>query len=73
MPRTDAHNSLPPVLLTIDEACRALRISRSKGYDLISQGKLPVVKLGDSPKAGMRLRPEDLVDFAERNVRRRSR
>jgi excisionase family DNA binding protein len=56
------------ILLTILEAQQATGISRSKLYDLISRGKIPVVKIGDGTRGGVRLRPEDLEEFAAANL-----
>ena len=55
-------------LLTVPEACKSLGISRATLYSLISQKRLQVVKIGPGAKAGVRFRPQDLDDFAERHV-----
>ena len=59
---------VPKILLTISEAVLATGMSRSKIYDLISRGKLPVVKIGNGRSGGVRIRPGDLVAFAEENL-----
>lgn len=40
--------SAAPLAATVDEAARLLRISRSKMYALIRQGKIPSVRIGTS-------------------------
>ena len=42
-PRTDAQQ---PMLLTVTEAARLLRISRNLCYELIAQKQLPHIRLG---------------------------
>ena len=37
-----------PILIRVPEAARILGISRSKAYELINDGRLPVVRLGMS-------------------------
>ena len=38
----------PPLLLTAEEAARALRVGRSKVYELMRSGALRSVKIGGS-------------------------
>ena len=57
------------VLMTVGEACASLGVSRSKLYDLISRGMIKTVKLSSGPKAGVRLRPEDLRDYARKQAK----
>ena len=57
------------VLMTVGEACASLGVSRSKLYDLISRGLIKPVKLSSGPKAGVRLRPEDLRDYAKKQAK----
>jgi excisionase family DNA binding protein len=47
-----------PALLTIDEVCSMLRLSRRSVYRKIGAGELPVIRLGDGPSAHLRV-PED--------------
>jgi excisionase family DNA binding protein len=35
-----------PVVLTVEEAARVLRISRSAAYRAVKSGELPVVRIG---------------------------
>ena len=37
-----------PVLLTVEEVARVLKISRGKAYSMAQTGELPVVKMGRS-------------------------
>ncbi len=39
-------NGPEPVVLTVREAARLLRISRHLAYDLVHQGRLPSIRLG---------------------------
>ena len=55
-------------LLTVPEACESLGVSRSKLYDLVSRGLIKTVKLSSGLKAGVRLRPEDLRDYAKKQA-----
>jgi excisionase family DNA binding protein len=38
----------PPLLLTVEEAARELRLSRSKVYELMSAGEIKSVTIGRS-------------------------
>ena len=38
--------TITPLLLTVEEAADALRISRSKAYEEVASGRLPSVKIG---------------------------
>ena len=44
------------VLMTIPQVVQALRLSRTKVYDLINSGQLPVIRIGRS----VRVRSTDL-------------
>jgi excisionase family DNA binding protein len=48
------------VLLTVEEVARALRIGRSRVFDLIKSGELASVKIGHS----RRVSPDAVRDFA---------
>ncbi len=61
-------SAIPKLLLTVPQACQSLSISRSKLYDLISQRKIPFVKLGRGRSGGVRFRPEDLQQFAQKHL-----
>lgn len=37
-----------PLLLTVEEASRALRIGRSRMYEMIGRNELPVIRIGKS-------------------------
>ena len=63
---------VPRVLLRIPEAAEAIGVGRSTLYDLISRGVLPVVKLGKSRASGVRIRPQDLEEFARSNLKQPS-
>ncbi|HYF93115.1 MAG TPA: helix-turn-helix domain-containing protein [Symbiobacteriaceae bacterium] len=41
-------NSVEPMLLTVPEVALALRIARSRAYELVAQGVFPSVKIGKS-------------------------
>ena len=56
------------ILLNVNQACQALEVSRSTLYELIAKGELKVVKLGGRQKSGVRLRPQDLQEFANRRA-----
>jgi len=55
----EARDSLPPLLLTPDEAAVVLRVGKSKVYDLMRSGALRSVKLGGS----RRISATALADF----------
>jgi len=54
--------------LRIPEAADTLGVSRSKLYALISEGKLPVIRLG----ASMRIPAEGLRDWVRRQTKVRT-
>ena len=45
---TAATTGVPPLLLSVNEAARVLQIGRSKLYELLAAGELPVVRIGRS-------------------------
>ncbi len=67
---TNEKREVERALLTVAEACESLGVSRSKLYDLVSRGQIKRVKLSHGPKAGVRFRPADLIDFAKRQAQR---
>ena len=60
---------IPKILLTYREAAQCTGLSVATIESLVSQGKLPVVKIGKSA----RFRLEDLRKFAEQNLIRKNR
>lgn len=62
---------IEPLLLTVQEACDALRISRTSLYYLVKDGRLRGVRLCTVGQNFARLyfRPEDLRAFVERQAR----
>jgi hypothetical protein len=48
-------------LYTVQEAAKALGMSRSKVYGLMNEGELHSVKIGGS----RRLRKQDLIDYVD--------
>jgi excisionase family DNA binding protein len=56
-------------LLSVREARDVLGISAAMFYKLVSQGELPVVKLGERTL----FRPSDIDELVERSVRKPSR
>jgi excisionase family DNA binding protein len=52
-------------LLKAEEVPEILNISRSFAYLLMQSGQIPTVRLGKA----CRVRPEDLVDYIEKNTR----
>ena len=59
--------SYKPHLLKAEEVAKYLNVSRSFVYRLIQKGIIPSVYLGKS----RRVRPEDLDNFIEQNIRSR--
>ena len=59
------------IMLQIPEAARRFQCSRAKLYDLISDGLIPVVKLGPGDGAGVRIRLRDLEQYAADNAKHR--
>ena len=59
---------VPKILLRVDEVQESMGLSRSKIYSLVSQGRLPCVKIGKGRGSGVRFRPEDLRAFAEKHL-----
>lgn len=55
---------IPKILLTYSEAAWSLGISKSKLYQMVSEGRLPVVKMSGSSG----LRPCDLEAYVDANV-----
>jgi excisionase family DNA binding protein len=53
-------------LLTVVDAARHLRISRSKVYELLAAGELPSVRIGRNRRITM----SDLADFVENHLER---
>jgi excisionase family DNA binding protein len=56
------------IMLTYREAAQCTSLSVATLESLVSQGKLPVVKIGKSA----RFRPQDLRDFAEKHLVRKN-
>jgi excisionase family DNA binding protein len=54
-------------LLTVDEAARVLRIARRTMYRRIQTGHLRAVRLGDGPKAPLRVEESELERYAKRS------
>lgn len=59
MAETDTATEGLPVLLTVPEACKVLRSSRTVVYPLLSSGELPSVKSGRRRL----IRREDLLSY----------
>lgn len=58
---------MPPVLLGIDDAARAIGVSPRTLHDLVNKDQIPVVRVGGGKRAGRVLfRPESLRAWAER-------
>ncbi len=53
-----------PMLLTVPETARLLRISRNLAYELVARGELPAVRLGRV----IRIPRSELDDWLERSV-----
>ena len=53
-------------LLTVVDAAKHLRISRSKVYELLASGELPSVRIGRNRRITM----SDLAEFVENRLER---
>lgn len=53
-----------PVLLRVPQAARILGVSRSKAYELINAGRLPVIRLAGS----IRVNRAALLEMIERET-----
>ena len=51
-----------PKLYTVAEVAEIMKINKNSVYDLINEGKLPVLKIGS-----LKIREESLVEFLEKN------
>jgi excisionase family DNA binding protein len=58
----DLPDGLPRLLLTPEEAARALGIGRTKLYELLSTAKLPSVRIGGSRRVSV----DALTEFVRR-------
>ena len=56
------------LLVTIPVGGQILSVSRSSMYKMISEGRIPVVKLGKGRSAGVRIRVCDLERFVAEAV-----
>lgn len=54
-----------PVLYTVDEACEALRMSRSVIYELIRSGRLRTIKEGKRRLVPVKALDEYVAGFGE--------
>jgi len=59
------------ILISIPEAARRFQCSRSKLYRMISEGLIPIVKLGQGRSSAVRIRLADLEEFAAGRAERR--
>lgn len=75
--------SQDPLLLTVEQAAKLLQVGRCLVYSLISQGKLPHVRLGRvirvprfgleqwiAREAGVPVAPPEAVDFPRQPIQR---
>jgi len=60
----DEQPQQPQILLTYEQAARALAFSKSKLYTLVNLGEIPTVRIGGST----RFRPADLQDYVDQHV-----
>jgi excisionase family DNA binding protein len=51
----------PPKLLTVDQVADRLQVSKWSVYRRVAAGELPAVKLGDGPRAPIRIDLGELV------------
>jgi excisionase family DNA binding protein len=63
-------SALAEPLLTVDEAAAALNVSAQKVRRMIRSGELPVLRIGCSPKAPIRIDPEMLGQVIARSSAR---
>ncbi len=61
VPESPAINA--PILLTVDEACSALRVSRATVYEMFKDGRMDWVMVGRS----RRIPRVDIENWVERN------
>ncbi len=59
-----------PELLTVDDVATALRQSRATIYRKLAAGQLESVRLGEPPKAPLRIPAESLWSYVNRGARR---
>jgi excisionase family DNA binding protein len=50
-------------LLTVREVAAQIGLSKIAVYRKVEAGELPSIRLGDGPKAPIRINPDDLVEW----------
>ena len=62
----ELHDSILRVntLLKAKDVAEILQISRAMAYNLMQRGEIPTVRIGKA----RRVRPEDLIEYIERNT-----